>query len=198
MQSGGGLSRSVKVCRGLSSSCRAILSSSCRVSCQVAVEFLSSFLSSCRGQGSTQMAMHTSLLDRSAFTYTHAYHLSVLGVCRAPPRVSPVSARRRAAARALGSEAWAEGDGAWRERRRRAAAGRRAKTSKMATPCGHQPTYRGAVGFPAIDVWGTESSSLPALYRCHLSRAHAHLGRPRDVAGPHRRGVCERGGRTRL
>lgn len=50
------------------------------------------------------------------FTYTHAYHLSVLGVCRAPPRVSPVSARRRAAARALGSEAWAEGDadGAWR------------------------------------------------------------------------------------
>ena len=133
------------------------------------------------------------------FTYTHAYHLSVLGVCRAPPRVSPVSARRRAAARALGSEAWAEGDGAWRERRRRAAAGRRAKTSKMATPCGHQPTYRGAAGFPAIDVWGYDSSSVPALYRCHLSRAHALLGRPRDVAGPHRRGVCERGGRrTRL
>jgi hypothetical protein len=49
-----GLSRSVEVCRAiLSSSCRAILSSSCRVSCRVPVEFLSSFLSSCRGQGSS-------------------------------------------------------------------------------------------------------------------------------------------------
>jgi hypothetical protein len=147
------------------------------------------------------MAMHTSLRPGTVHIHTDT-HMPITyqywGSAAPPPRVSPVSARRRAAARALGSEAWAEGDGAWRERRRRAAAGRRAKTSKMATPCGHQPTYRGAVGFPAIDVWGTESSSLPALYRCHLSRAHAHLGRPRDVAGPHRRGVCERGGRTRL
>ena len=77
-----------------------------------------------------------------------------------PPRVSPVSARRRAAAaralrqRGMRQRATGRG-GSWRERRRRAAAGRRAKTSKMATPCGHQPTYRGAVGLPVIDVWGS-------------------------------------------
>ena len=52
MQSGGVLSRSVEVCRGLSRSvevCRVAVELSCRVT----VELLSSFLSSCRGQGSS-------------------------------------------------------------------------------------------------------------------------------------------------
>ena len=138
-------------------------------------------------------------LDRS---HTHMPITYQYWGSAAPPPASlqsPPGAALPLARSAARHGAWAEGDGAWRERRRRAAAGRRAKTSKMATPCGHQPTYRGAAGFPAIDVWGYDSSSVPALYRCHLSRAHALLGRPRDVAGPHRRGVCERGGRrTRL
>ena len=61
MQSGGVLSRSVEVCRGLSRSvevCRVAVELSCRVT----VELLSSFLSSCRGQGS-----------RGAYTRVGAY-----------------------------------------------------------------------------------------------------------------------------
>ena len=52
---------SVEVCRELSSSCRAILSTYCRVS----VEYLSSFLSSCRGQGSSVQGSRDRPLQRS-------------------------------------------------------------------------------------------------------------------------------------
>lgn len=117
------------------------------------------------------------------FTYTHAYHLSVLGVCRAPPPASlqsPPGAALPLARSAARHGQRREGDGAWRERRRRAAAGRRAKTSKMATPCGHQPTYRGAVGLPVIDVWG----SVVHHYRhCTGVSSHESSRPPRSPSG---------------
>jgi len=104
---------------------------------------------------SAQSVQRCTSLRPGPFTYTHAYHLSVLGGPPPPPRVSPVSARRRAAARALRQRGmrqratgrpWRFVAGATAEGGGGEALGRRAKTSKMATPCGHQPTNRGAVG----------------------------------------------------
>lgn len=136
------------------------------------------------------------------FTYTHAYHLSVLGVCRAPPpRVSPVSARRRAAARALRQRGMGRGrrgvavrggsDGGGRRR------GGARKLPRWPPLLATSPPTGERWGYQRL-TFGVRKFIITGIVRCHLSRAHAHLGRPRDVAGPHRRGVCERGGRTRL